>query len=197
MNSDTRGRTTERRGRQDSDLRELGSPEASVHRADRSPPPQGYIGPPPASRRVAAGEGERSYGIAPANRRQPPPPVELQRKASDPQHRQAGWDDRDVQHGNFSTVSPRMQTPQPATPNGFVVEPSSDANWPLPSPLASPTFGSGKRPHTPSDRSEGQMSPGYTLPPASGRDQGREHRRPYFGLRAPTGIADEFRIGFI
>ncbi|KAF9879473.1 hypothetical protein CkaCkLH20_03016 [Colletotrichum karsti] len=196
-NFDTRGRTMERRERQDSDPRELASPETIIPRADRAPQPQGYIGLPPASRRVAPGEGERNYGITPANRRQPPPPVELQRKASSPQYRQAGWDDRDLQHEDFALISPRMQTPQPPTTNSLAAEPSGDANWPLPSPLASPTFGSGKRPHTPTEKSEGQMSPGYSLPPASGRDQGRDYRRPDFGLRAPTGIADEFRVGFI
>ncbi|KZL71767.1 hypothetical protein CI238_02490 [Colletotrichum incanum] len=197
MNSDARERSNfdsrerpvpEGRERKDSDGRT---------RDDRPSPPQGYLGPPPTSRRVAPGEGERSYGITPANRRQPPPPVELQRKASNPQFRPPGWDDRDVQHGNFAMISPRMQPPQPATPNSLIPEPSSDANWPLPSPLASPTFGTGHRPHTPSERSEGQMSPGPVLSGTPGREGGREARRPDFGLRAPTGIADEFRVGFI
>ncbi|KAF4918839.1 hypothetical protein CGCVW01_v008452 [Colletotrichum viniferum] len=216
-NSDARGRTLERRGRQDSDPQEMASPETPATKNDRNGQSQGYIGPPPASKRVAPGEGERNYGITPANRRQPPPPVELERKASNPQFRQAGWGDRDVQHGTFAMVSPPMQAvQQPPTPSNLVAEPSGDANWPLPSPLASPTFGtsSGRRPYTPTERSEGQMSPESSVPaghssreprwdqrrPEIG-DQRRpdygDHRRPDFGLRAPTGIADEFRIGFI
>ncbi|WQF83030.1 hypothetical protein CDEST_08044 [Colletotrichum destructivum] len=212
MGSDARERTNlEPRERVNSDARERSyfdskerlGPDGGERkdpdgrsRDDRPSPPQGYLGPPPTSRRVAPGEGERNYGITPANRRPPPPPVELQRKASNPQFRPPGWDDRDVQHGNFAMISPRMQPPQPPTPNSLIPEPSSDANWPLPSPLASPTFGTGQRPHTPSERSEGQMSPGLVMPLTPGRD-GREGRRPDFGLRAPTGIADEFRVGFI
>ncbi|EFQ36499.1 hypothetical protein CGRA01v4_09268 [Colletotrichum graminicola] len=158
-------------------------------RNDRLYLPQGYLGPPPVSRRVAPGEGERSYGITPANRRRPPPPVELQRKAPSPQPRPPASDDRDIQQGSFDMVSPRMQTPQPSTPEGLTPEPLTDTNWPLPSPLASPTFGTGHRPHTPSEGSEVQMSPG--------REGALDARRPDFGLRAPTGIADEFRVGFI
>ncbi|KAF6807840.1 hypothetical protein CMUS01_14034 [Colletotrichum musicola] len=204
MNSDPRERINEPRARHDSDPRERTNPaatripESRLPRNEPTPQPQGYFGPrpPPSSRRVPPGEGERSYGITPANRRPPPPPVELQRKASNPQIRQGGWEDRDVQHGNFSMISPRMQPP---TPNTLAPQPSSDANWPLPSPLASPTFGSGsaRRPYTPSEQSEGQMSPGLVMPATPGREQGQDYRRPDFGLRAPTGIADEFRIGFI
>ncbi|KAL0937530.1 uncharacterized protein CTRU02_207261 [Colletotrichum truncatum] len=203
QNSDVRGRTLEARGRQDSDPREMTSPDA-YSRGDRNAHPQGYLGPPPPSKRVAPGEGERSYGITPGNRRPPPPPVELQRKASNPQFRLPGWDDRDVQHGSFAMISPRMQSPQPLTPltpNSLVAEASNDANWPLPNPLASPTFGTGRKAYTPVEKVEGQMSPGLAPPMAPGRDmsreQGHEQRRPDFGLRAPTGIADEFRIGFI
>ncbi|KAI3531712.1 hypothetical protein CABS01_16274 [Colletotrichum abscissum] len=207
------------RQRQDSDAREMVSPTRDGERVqydsrerqgpelrerkdsggrsrdDLPSPPQGYLGPPPTSRRVAPGEGERNYGVTPANRRQPPPPVELQRKASNPQQYQPpSWDDRDVHHGNFAMVSPRMQSPQPPTPNSLIPEASNDANWPLPSPLASPTFGS-QRPQTPKEKAEAQqMSPPPVLPPP--RERG-DARRPDFGLRAPTGIADEFRVGFI
>ncbi|KAK1978166.1 hypothetical protein LZ30DRAFT_784368 [Colletotrichum cereale] len=190
--------------RLDLDSRERSGPDSRDRkdsdghtRDDRPYLPQGYLGPPPALRRVAPGEGERSYGITPANRRQPPPPVELQRKASSPQPRPPGCDDRDAQQGNFNTISPRMQTPQPSTPVNLIPESSIDANWPLPSPLASPTFGTGHRPHTPSERSEGQMSPVPGKPLTSGHEGSRDARRPDFGLRAPTGIADEFRVGFI
>ncbi|OHF03408.1 hypothetical protein CORC01_01127 [Colletotrichum orchidophilum] len=183
------------RERQGPEVRERKDSD-SRSRDDFSSPLQGYLGPPPPSRRVAPGEGERSYGITPSNRRQPPPPpVELQRKASNPQQYQPpSWDDRDVHHGNFAMISPRMQSPQPPTPNSLFPEASNDANWPLPSPLASPTFGS-QRPHTPKEKSEvQQMSPPPGIAPP--RERG-DARRPDFGLRAPTGIADEFRIGFI
>ncbi|OLN96412.1 hypothetical protein CCHL11_00661 [Colletotrichum chlorophyti] len=207
MNSDARERTLfDSRERHDLDAREVKPPD-NVAYGDHAPLPQGYLGPPPAARRTAPGEGERSYGITPANRRPPPPPVQLQRKASNPQFRLQEWDDQDVHHGNFAMISPPMQSPlPPPTPNGLLSEPSSDANWPLPSPLASPTFGTGRRPYTPSERSEGQLSPGLVMPLTPGHDSGRdmrdardggEGRRPDFGLRAPTGIADEFRIGFI
>ncbi|KAK2048755.1 hypothetical protein LZ31DRAFT_32621 [Colletotrichum somersetense] len=211
--SDLRERTNlEPRGRVDSDARdrlnldyrERSGPDGwdqkdsdGRTRDDRSYLPQGYLGPPPVSRRVAPGQGERSYGITPSNRRQPPPPVQLQRKAPSPQPRLPGSDDNDIQHGSFDTVSPRMQQQQPSTPNSLIPEPSTDANWPMPSPLASPTFGTGHRPHTPSERSESQTSPGPVMSMSAGREGGRDARRPDFGLRAPTGIADEFRVGFI
>ncbi|KDN68268.1 hypothetical protein CSUB01_07213 [Colletotrichum sublineola] len=192
LDSDARGRLNlDYRERSGPDGRDRKDPDGRT-RDDRPYLPQGYLGPPPMLRRVAPGEGERVYGITPSNRRQPPPPVELQRNAPSPQPRAPGWDDRDTQQGSFDTVSPRMQSPQPSTPNSLIPEPLADANWPLPSPLASPTFGTGHRPHTPSERSEAQMSPG-----PAGREGGRDARRPDFGLRAPTGIADEFRVGFI
>ncbi|KAK1998187.1 hypothetical protein LX36DRAFT_656782 [Colletotrichum falcatum] len=178
----------ELKGRMDSDSRT---------RDDRLYLPQGYLGPPPAARKVAPGEGERRYGITPSNRRKPPPPVELQRKAPSPQPRPPVSEDGDIEHGNFDTVSPRMQTPQPSTPNNLMLEPLVNTNWPLPSPLASPTFGTGYRPQSPSEISEAQSSPGPVMPMASGREGSRDTRRPDFGLRAPTGIADEFRVGFI
>ncbi|WYZ39310.1 hypothetical protein EsH8_III_001224 [Colletotrichum jinshuiense] len=199
LNSDARERTNyDPRERQEPDTRERKGSDAQ-YRGDRALPP-GYLGPPPTSRRVAPGEGERSYGITPANRRPPPPPVELQRKASNPQFRPPGWDDRDVQQGNFAMISPRMQPPP--TPNTLVPEASMDANWPLPSPLASPTFGMGRAPQSPGEKPEGQRAPGPTMPvtpvtPVAPVMAGRDARRPDFGLRAPTGIADEFRVGFI
>ncbi|TDZ21244.1 hypothetical protein Cob_v005896 [Colletotrichum orbiculare MAFF 240422] len=196
MNTDAREKPTfESRTRMNSDAHDRPSTDPQTPTSPGFVLPS-YLGPPPSSRRTAPGEGERNYGVTPANRRPPPPLVELQRKASVPQVDPVDGEQQQ-NGGSFAMISPRMLPPQPPSPGNLIPEPSSDANWPLPSPLASPTFGTGRRPYTPSEISEGQMSPGLTMPLTPSYEQRDAHRRPDFGLRAPTGIADEFRIGFI
>ncbi|TDZ35891.1 hypothetical protein C8035_v008346 [Colletotrichum spinosum] len=201
MNTDAREKPTfESRTRMNSDAHDRPSTDPQTPTSPGFVLPS-YLGPPPSSRRTAPGEGERNYGVTPANRRPPPPLVELQRKASVPQVDPVDGEQQQQQQqqngGSFAMISPRLLPPQPPSPGNLIPEPSSDANWPLPSPLASPTFGTGRRPYTPSEISEGQMSPGLTMPLTPSYEQRDAHRRPDFGLRAPTGIADESRIGFI
>jgi hypothetical protein len=199
--------------------------EPGPHIRRHGPPPihiepRAHQGPPPGA--VGARRGGPGAGPGPNHPQRAPRQDDdyghgLQRKDSEPQSRAPNWThDGDVQHSNFAAPK---QNPAPPTPDS--------ANWPLVGnnnatghqphqPMGSPTFPQNGRPWTPPQH--GKIDESAIPAPLSARPTDRSgspmdglarqdsHRPPPrppqghgmdFGLRAPTGVADDFGAGFI
>ncbi|KAF3355300.1 Pre-mRNA-splicing factor cwc22 [Verticillium dahliae VDG1] len=166
--------------------------------------------PSPAVNPSPVMDADRSYGLSPANRRAAPPrlhvpapPLRDEGSPLSPSYQFPRFDEGDTfsaprQAPSPLGASPRLQQESPRE------SPPSASSWPLTdgggadvskphAPLVSPSFWErSPPPQWAEDRRKVERA---KTPPLEG-DAGMG-TRPDFGLRAPTGIADEFQVGFI
>ncbi|KAM0323713.1 hypothetical protein ACHAQA_008650 [Verticillium albo-atrum] len=186
------------------------SPVEPIH---PSKGPQDFNVPPrrpqPSPQPASGFDTDRSYGISPANRRPAPPrlnapapPLRDEGAPLSPSYRFPKFDEGNTfsaprQAPSPLGAGPQMQMESPREP------PPGASNWPLgeggadASKSQAPAAGPGFRERTPppqwaEDRRKVERA--RTPPLEGGVGMGT---RPDFGLRAPTGIADEFQVGFI
>ncbi|RBQ87815.1 hypothetical protein VDGD_02694 [Verticillium dahliae] len=172
--------------------------------------PQDFNLPPCRPQPSPVMDADRSYGLSPANRRAAPPrlhvpapPLRDEGSPLSPSYQFPRFDEGDTfsaprQAPSPLGASPRLQQESPRE------SPPSASSWPLTdgggadvskphAPLVSPSFWErSPPPQWAEDRRKVERA---KTPPLEG-DAGMG-TRPDFGLRAPTGIADEFQVGFI
>ncbi|EEY16113.1 predicted protein [Verticillium alfalfae VaMs.102] len=172
--------------------------------------PQDFNLPPRRPQPSPVIDADRSYGLSPANRRAAPPrlnvpapPLRDEGSPLSPSYQFPKFDEGDTfssprQAPSPLGASPRLQQESPKEP------PPGASSWPLAdgggadvskphAPLVSPSFRErSPPPQWAEDRRKVERA--KTPPLEGGVGMGT---RPDFGLRAPTGIADEFQVGFI